>query len=114
MRASGFISNRIFDALACERPVVSDEIAGIPSDIIEGVTFFSDENPFDMAIQQARTLSTQGQEVLHKVAEVVRTKHSFESRSEKILQIMSAKLARARKHTATSAVTGVCPSASNQ
>lgn len=114
MQASGFISNRIFDALACERPVVSDEIAGIPSDIIEGVTFFSDENPFDMAIQQARTLSTQGQEVLHKVAEVVRTKHSFESRSEKILQVISAKLVKTRNDTATSAVMGVCPPASNQ
>lgn len=95
MQKYGFISNRIFDALACERPVVSDEVEGIPADIGEAVIFFNEETRFDLAVEKARELATHRPEILREASEAVRTTHSFDARAEQILTAIIARLATA-------------------
>lgn len=97
MQRYGFISNRIFDALACERPVVSDEIKGIPPEIRDAVVFFNSETGFDSAVQSARDFAATQLDSLRKISEEVRTKHSFDSRVEQILAVMMEKISVIKK-----------------
>ena len=43
MRAAGFISNRIYDALACGAFVLSDDVAGLADEFDGGVAVYRDE-----------------------------------------------------------------------
>ena len=85
MRESGFVSNRIFDALACGAPLVTDRIAGLPEEIAAACHFFGDGVPLNRGgrgrpPRAARNRRRPGA----GVAERVRRDHSFDARAEVI------------------------------
>lgn len=82
MLSEGFVSNRVYDVLACGRPLLSEEMAGIPEDLKEHLYLYND-NTFVEVLEQALegcALDRSG------VAEHVRKVHSFECRAQLILR----------------------------
>ena len=85
MREGGFVSNRIFDALACAAPLVTDRIAGLPDEIAAACHFFGDGVPLKAAVAAAREGREAGRAEALRVAELVRRSHSFDARAEAIV-----------------------------
>lgn len=76
-----FISNRVYDSLACGRPVVTEDMIGMP-DEFKGcaITYASNDGIVD-AIEAACTVPA---DRLRDVAQLVRDNHSFRRRAEVI------------------------------
>lgn len=94
MRASGFISNRIFDAVACGVPVVTDPVLGLTDVFGAAVPFYQDRR--DLA-RTVRTLLTSRDERVRLVAQglrIVHDDHDFDDRArvieEALLEIRSS------------------------
>lgn len=86
MRDMGFVSNRIFDALACGVSVVSDNVAGIPLELLECIAFFDGEDGLRESIKKAQAIDKSRTVA---IASIVRNKHSFDNRVEEILSRLS-------------------------
>jgi len=86
MAAEGFISNRIFDAVACGARVVSDEVTGL-IDLFDGAVQVAH------SADELRELCVQGRESAFPdtsgrrlIAERVRNEHSFQARAWVLLE----------------------------
>ncbi len=87
MRRWGFVSNRLFDAVACGVPVVSDAIEGLDT-LTSGVvrTFASEE---ELPGLLADTLSTPPDAAaLRQAAEAVIADHSFARRAARFDEVL--------------------------
>jgi spore maturation protein CgeB len=94
MKRVGIVSNRVFDALACGAPLVSDEIADLPAGFSEFVVTFGPDRPIERAIAQALNEDAERGAARRAFAEVVRRDHSFERRATVILETAKALLSR--------------------
>jgi glycosyltransferase involved in cell wall biosynthesis len=94
MQRAGILSNRVFDALACGAPLVSDEIADLPNGFSHFVISFGPDRPIDRAIVQALSEDAERGGARRTFAEVVRRDHSFDRRAAVILQSAKALLSR--------------------
>ncbi len=85
MRRLQIGSNRIYDGLACGRPVLNDVNAGLPDDILPFVLPYSDAESFRE--QAARALSESAERRAERAAfaTCMRATHSFDQRAEQIL-----------------------------
>ncbi|HEY3407857.1 MAG TPA: glycosyltransferase, partial [Propionicimonas sp.] len=85
MARSGFISNRLFDAVACGTRVLSDRVDGIAELFGDSVQFY--ESPADLAAILARPRDAvwPGLEERLRTAETVRAEHSFDKRAAQLL-----------------------------
>lgn len=85
MRDYGYLNNRIYDALACGVPVITDVAPHCPEELLPAVILHRPglDDPA-AAIAAARALRHQP-ELLTSVAQRVRRDHSFLSRSRTIL-----------------------------
>lgn len=83
MREHGFISNRLFDAAACEATVVSDDIAGL-DDVFDGLIYTYANTAEDLKRQVNRALDEKQQRALGRkqLAEKVAREHSFAARAK--------------------------------
>ncbi len=95
MRNLGFVSNRIYDALACGAPVVSDNISDLSEELRSGVVFFSDADSFKSAIEAARSRPGDRSPEAYELSRYVRTHHSFDARANAIIRVVSRLLAHA-------------------
>lgn len=91
MRVGGYISNRIFDALACGSAVISDHIAGLPDEFKQDVFLCQTSEDFSNAVQ---TIEAETEAEAAERKERVRSllqKHSLFVRakeiSEKLLEL---------------------------
>lgn len=89
MRDKGFISNRIFDALACKSFVISDEVKGIEKYFGNSVVTYSDKEDLAAKVEkymcddEARNLD------IEKGYEIVIKSHTFRHRAKKIIEDMT-------------------------
>ncbi len=87
MRESGFISNRVFDVLACAGRLATDDVAGL-DDVLPGAA-----RVWHSAGELAEMLGPVGLQSFPDradrlaVAELVRTEHSFDARARRLLEI---------------------------
>ena len=88
MREGGFVSNRIFDVLACAAPLVTDRVVGVPGDIADCCHFFGDGVPLREAVAAARRAREDDGGRALQVADLVRRDHSFDARAEAILAVI--------------------------
>lgn len=86
MRLTGYISNRVFDVLACGVPLVSDTIKGLPEDIAPFVYTWSDTESFRAAVDAALTEGPEKRSERLAMSEKVRAEHSFQARARQIVQ----------------------------
>jgi GT2 family glycosyltransferase len=87
MKINGFISNRIFDALACGAPLVTDRVLGMPDDIAKASFFFDDDkNSLSSAIANAKK-SFQNDHFKHMlIAKTIQKNHNFDLRANEIIK----------------------------
>ena len=88
MRADGFVSNRLFDAVASGARVVTDEVAGLAELFGPAVQVY--ETPDDLA--RLATLadpdSVFGDDATRRAAaDRVRTQHSFAARAARLIEV---------------------------
>ncbi len=93
MLDAGMLSNRVFDALACGTPIVSDEIADLPEGFADFITGFGPDRPIDLSIDRALNEDAARRSARRAFAEVVRRDHSFDHRAQAILDCAKALLA---------------------
>lgn len=84
MRLSGYISNRVFDVLACGRPLVSDTIKGLPEAFEPWVYTWSNADEFRDAVTMALAETPEKQAERLEFAKTVREDHSFRNRARQI------------------------------
>ena len=87
MRIGGFVSNRVFDVLACGGNLVTDRVEGMPREIARFCTFFDNEFPLDDALRLAKETNTS--EKRQAAASYVPQHHSFDQRAGVILKSLA-------------------------
>lgn len=85
MRDYGYLNNRLYDALACGVPVITDLAPGCPDNLRPAVILHQPgrDDPAD-AISAARRLRRQP-ELLLQIARYVRRDHSFTARTQALM-----------------------------
>jgi hypothetical protein len=95
MRDEGFLSNRLYDALACGAFVISDRIAGIEAELDDAVVTY--ESPTDLAASIDRYLADPDER--HRRGErgraAVLARHTFDERA-KVLVATVEEISRGR------------------
>ncbi|PXW67343.1 glycosyl transferase family 1 [Loktanella sp. PT4BL] len=89
MRKHGFLNNRIFDALACGVPVISDMIGHLGAHYESCVFLARNANELKSAFKRIEDFDDVDRRRLLEVSSLVRRDHSFENRAAKIYSIIS-------------------------
>lgn len=88
MRDKGFISNRIFDGLACEAFIISDSVHGLEEEFGDSVTTYnSSEELLEIIDQYAQNPQKFIEKAKHG-SKIVREKHTFKNRVDQILSVI--------------------------
>ncbi len=82
MRINGFVSDRIFDLLACGATFVTDDVVGMPDDLRRGATFFDETTTLQTSLDKAKALLTDKERL--QLSAYVRSEHSFATRAQEI------------------------------
>jgi spore maturation protein CgeB len=85
MRAAGFISNRIYDALASGAFVLSDDVQGLAVEFDGGVAIYEDADDLRAAIERFLGEPDARREIAERGRAAVLERHTFEQRAEAIL-----------------------------
>lgn len=88
MGVEGFVSNRIFDALACGAPLVSDRVTGLPDDIAPLVHIYDEDAGFEAAVKTALAEDAGRRQARRDAALGMRDKHSLAQRAKRILEYL--------------------------
>ncbi|MGE0279128.1 MAG: glycosyltransferase [Rhizobiaceae bacterium] len=96
MKERGFMSNRIFDVLACGGSLVTDSVAGMPVEIENACRFFDRDKSLASLVSSAPQRTGRLGKAAKSVAEMIHRKHSFDARAETILarlaELLSARV----------------------
>ncbi|MCC8014400.1 MAG: glycosyltransferase [Eubacterium sp.] len=88
MSRRGFISNRIFDGLACGAFIISDEVDGL-EDVLKGcVVTYKDKKDLADKIKYYMNNSDERKKIAQKGMEAVREEHTFEKRMSVISEFI--------------------------
>lgn len=85
MRAWGFVSNRLFDVLACGAPVISDELPEIDALFGDAVPTYSTIAELGDLVNDALTDAVRAREVAARGRAVVLAEHTFDHRARQLL-----------------------------
>jgi spore maturation protein CgeB len=92
MRDLGFISNRIFDALASAVPVLTDQIIGLPEEFKAYVkilnTELSDPEQIRHLVNEILNKSKGNRDQRIELAKLIHKEHSFEHRAQAIISVI--------------------------
>lgn len=88
MRRAGYVSNRMFDALACGAPVISDPIPGAPEEFFRDVYVAKDAATFRAAVREIRAETAEDRRRRHDLARSMRAAHTFDHRVRTILETL--------------------------
>ena len=90
MRDEGFLSNRLYDALACGAFVISDRIAGIEAEFDDAVVTY--ESPTDLAASVDRYLADPDERRRRgeRGRAAVLARHTFDARAEVLVATVDA------------------------
>jgi len=87
MAAYGYLNNRVFDALACGVPVITDVAPGCPPELEPGVIRHPPGSDAQATLERARELRDNRQQ-LAAVAAAVAERHSFDARAGELLRVL--------------------------
>jgi spore maturation protein CgeB len=77
MRERGFISNRIFDSIACGTVILTDHVRGIEDLFPGAVVYYDDANQLEDKIQEALKIESVDSDLVKE--------HTYERRVQKII-----------------------------
>ena len=89
MRNGGYVSNRIFDALACAAPVISDRLPSLPPDFDRFVEMVSTPEEFAAAVDKIRNEGEAMKQERAEFAKIMLERHSFDARARQIRDMIS-------------------------
>jgi spore maturation protein CgeB len=93
MRAAGFISNRIYDALACGAFVLSDDVAGLADEFDGGVAVYRDAAGLREAVERYLDEPALRADIAARGRSAVLERHTFERRAAALLAVIEPLLA---------------------
>jgi hypothetical protein len=85
MTRHGFLSNRIFDALACGTPVIGETVQNLPQDFLKFYFACKTVNDFLNAIESSEKLCCNSNEIF-QMSQLIREEHSFDNRTVQIME----------------------------
>lgn len=94
MRECGFVSNRVFDVLACGGKLVTDSVVGMPPEIEKACQFFDRKKSLASLVAASPPRTGRIGKKARAAAEMVHRHHSFDARVEVILSRLSQLLSR--------------------
>lgn len=86
MRETGYLSNRIYDALACGTPVICDGIADLDPAFSAFVHPCKDAQEFAAAIDAITASADKSWPARQKLAQTLKREHSFDVRAAQIIE----------------------------
>lgn len=92
MRAAGFISNRIYDALACGAFVLSDDVSGLAEEFDGGVGIYRDAPELRAAVDRYLDEPDHRIESAERGRAAVLQRHTFEQRAATLLEAIEPRL----------------------
>lgn len=84
MRRNQIISNRLYDGLACGRPVLSDAILGLPPELVPYVYEYTDAESFKEKAQLAISEPLERRQERIAFAHEMKSLHSFDQRADQL------------------------------
>ena len=88
MRENGFISNRIFDVLACNGFILTDDVAGIEKLFGDSVVTYSTKEEMNKKIKYYLEHTDEREALSKKGREMVLQNHTYKNRVEQILKTL--------------------------
>jgi len=88
MKRMGFINNRIFDALACGLPIISDYNKELYELFPEGILYYRNKKEFLQCIEKIDNSYIEIKKKINDLVPVVKKNHSFEARVKFMLKII--------------------------
>ncbi|PTM99698.1 methyltransferase family protein [Rhodovulum imhoffii] len=86
MARSGLLSNRVFDALACGTPVISDPIPWMPEEFRPFVETVGSAEEFSLAVARIRAEDSARRAARAAFARKMRETHSFDARADRVIE----------------------------
>jgi SAM-dependent methyltransferase len=96
MRRDGFISNRLFDAAACEAFIISDKVTGLEDTFQGSVVGYTDRRDLEQKVDYYLAHPQERQELALRGAHIVRSKHTFAHRATAFIETAESLLPGAR------------------
>jgi glycosyltransferase involved in cell wall biosynthesis len=88
MKAWGFVSNRIFDGLACATPIVSDDLPELHGLFGESLQTFGDADDLAVAVERALEDPVKARRLAEEGRQIVLAHHTFDHRASELLEIL--------------------------
>ena len=82
-----FVNNRIFDALACGLPVISDGCEELKEIFPDAVLYYSSREEFEDCVRRLENDYASVKECVKKQWELIRTTYSFEARARELQEL---------------------------
>ncbi len=89
MGHQGFVSNRIFDGLACGAPVVSDMVAGLPEDVEPWLHCYDADAEFPACVAAAFDETEDRRAERHEFARDLAGCHSLDARADEFIRMLA-------------------------
>ena len=87
MKDGGFLSNRVFDTLACGAIPISEDVGWLPADIADFVYVYHDQDSFQECLDLARAEPSSKRLKRKQFSKKLASLHSFEARASEILAV---------------------------
>jgi spore maturation protein CgeB len=94
MREQGFISNRIFDVLACGAFLISDRVVGLDDLFGDAVPTFASPGEMRALIERYGDDPDLRRALANKGMEIVRKNHSFDARAEQFKSLIDPAMSK--------------------
>jgi glycosyltransferase involved in cell wall biosynthesis len=88
MRRSGFVSNRLYDVLACGTPVISDEVAGIAELFDDAVPTYRTAEDLASLVHHALDEPELARAAAARGRAAVLRRHTFDHRAQQLLALL--------------------------
>lgn len=88
MADKGYISNRVFDALACGAVVLTDRVAGLDRIFGSGIFYYGSPEEMEEQIRWIRENYEEAKALAMKNSSEVMEKHTFDQRAGRILEVI--------------------------
>jgi spore maturation protein CgeB len=92
MRRFGFISNRLFDAVAAGASVISDDVAGVAELFGPAVRTYASPAALRGIVSELETLTQAEREQINERSKYVRSAHTFDDRARTIVACVTGLL----------------------
>lgn len=88
MRRDGFVSNRVYDVLACGTPLVTERMSGLPDGFADALLLYGDDEEFLARVGEIPHVADRMTARLRAFAAHVRAEHSFDARARDIHAVL--------------------------